>query len=639
MTDDVSRRDFLSRSGTLIAAGTAATLASTKASASDNPSVASASVDPNAVNDYTLTADWLVKENFGADPTVNEAGVTAKMRAWNGSIPGPVLKTEPGNVLNVKIVNNLTAYDVEPYVSNSDPLFQWNGNHNVPHGLNSTNLHVHGLEVIPHLFVGGEGTTNPIADMIVVPPEGGTMDYSFQIPDDQPPGLFWYHPHKHGSTVVQAVSGMAGGILVTGDIDDVPEIKIAADNILVVQDIGLFETDNPDRDGPDTWIYEPVQNTIWETFGGKDEQVTVYNPKTGEKENTKFKGGFTTGDYALRYFLVNGTPIFKEVHNPDSPLEPIGTALPGNIPTYTMAQGEVARFRMLNANSDDVMPIYLEGHDLHLLGMDGVNLPRPRTLNALEAGASADEYQLLLAPANRAEFMVKANARPGTYNLVQAPQSLQFLKSEQRIIAQIVITKDRKEMNLPTRLPIQTRHFPLTPDRDVKRTRYVDFGMQFPGKANPVVGIDFMINNQLYDERGVPFVVSLDTSEDWVIGSPGHAAHHDPQPAAGHMNNTEGHPFHIHVNSFEVIAEADVAPDGTVTNYVRYPDDQILIQDTVWVPMGKQITIRNTFKQWTGKSVYHCHILPHEDTGMMQNFLILEAGSGHGHGHGGHNEG
>jgi suppressor of ftsI len=50
-----------------------------------------------------------------------------------------------------------------------------------------------------------------------------------------------------------------------------------------------------------------------------------------------------------------------------------------------------------------------------------------------------------------------------------------------------------------------------------------------------------------------------------------------------------------------------------------------LIQDTVWVRVNTRGVIRTKFKQFTGKSVLHCHILPHEDTGMMQNFLIQDA--------------
>jgi FtsP/CotA-like multicopper oxidase with cupredoxin domain len=37
------------------------------------------------------------------------------------------------------------------------------------------------------------------------------------------------------------------------------------------------------------------------------------------------------------------------------------------------------------------------------------------------------------------------------------------------------------------------------------------------------------------------------------------------------------------------------------------------------------------FKQYAGKAVYHCHILPHEDTGMMQNFLIVDPKDRSGH--------
>ncbi len=42
------------------------------------------------------------------------------------------------------------------------------------------------------------------------------------------------------------------------------------------------------------------------------------------------------------------------------------------------------------------------------------------------------------------------------------------------------------------------------------------------------------------------------------------------------------------------------------------------------MPTGKTVIVRMKFKQWIGKSVFHCHITPHEDVGMMQNFLILD---------------
>jgi suppressor of ftsI len=75
---------------------------------------------------------------------------------------------------------------------------------------------------------------------------------------------------------------------------------------------------------------------------------------------------------------------------------------------------------------------------------------------------------------------------------------------------------------------------------------------------------------------------------------------------------SEGHPFHIHVNPFEVISvNGKLLEPGT-------------IKDTVWIPTESTVVIRMRFKEFIGKSVFHCHILPHEDTGMMQNFLMKQ---------------
>jgi FtsP/CotA-like multicopper oxidase with cupredoxin domain len=79
---------------------------------------------------------------------------------------------------------------------------------------------------------------------------------------------------------------------------------------------------------------------------------------------------------------------------------------------------------------------------------------------------------------------------------------------------------------------------------------------------------------------------------------------------------SEGHPFHIRVNSLKVISVNDVEqPAG-------------LVQDTIWVAGNSTVVIRMRFKELVGKAVYHFHILPHEDLGMMQNFLIIDADNG-----------
>lgn len=510
-------------------------------------------------------------------------GTKVRLRAYNDQIPGPLMKIFPGQRVRVTLKNSLPPYDSSA----------WPGDHNVPHRLGSTNLHVHGLNVIPHLFEP-IGTSDPKAPMIEIPP-GGSKQYVFDIPADHPPGLNWYHPHHHGSTAVQAVTGMAGGIVVYGAIDEVPAIKAAKEYFIVMQDIGLF----PSEDDPTIWTYLPKQNAIWQTFGNN---VTIYDPKTQKDVPTNLLGGFTTGDYKLRYYLTNGAAFFKETHNPQDPTNPTPAQL--KPPRFTLAPGEVARFRMLNGCSDNYMPIAVEGHEMHLLALDGVNFPNMRVLpqtripdpNERDPGT---EGQIQLAPANRAEFMIKGSATPGIYRIVQIQQAQQFLYSAQKTIAEIEVKGTPVTMALPTALPIPTREYPLIKPSEIQNLRVIYFAGQFPGTENPYVGIDFLLNGQQYDDTQVNYVVDRDGVEEWrlVVGDSQHGG-------------TEGHPFHVHVNSFEVISvNGKLLEPGT-------------IKDTVWIPAESTVVIRMRFKQFIGKTVFHCHILPHEDTGMMQNLLI-----------------
>jgi suppressor of ftsI len=117
---------------------------------------------------------------------------------------------------------------------------------NHPHAFNTTNLDVHGIQTIPHLFAA-LGTSNPAALMIGIEP-GESYIHTFSIPGDHPSGLFWYHPHHHGSTDVQVSGGMAGLIVVRGPIDAVPEIAPVRELLMAIQTIQV----NPSTARPGT---------------------------------------------------------------------------------------------------------------------------------------------------------------------------------------------------------------------------------------------------------------------------------------------------------------------------------------------------------------------------------------------------
>ena len=128
-----------------------------------------------------------------ADVTV--AGATVRMLTYNGTVPGPTLHVRPGDVLRVRLQNDLT----------------------VP-----TNLHTHGLHV------SAEGASdNPFVDIA----PGESHSYEIQVPADHPHGVNWYHPHRHGTVADQIFGGLYGALVV--DADDWSE---GAPRVVVVSD-------------------------------------------------------------------------------------------------------------------------------------------------------------------------------------------------------------------------------------------------------------------------------------------------------------------------------------------------------------------------------------------------------------------
>ena len=140
-----------------------------------------------------LTFDLTVSE-----ATVDVAGTSARMLAYNGTVPGPTLHVRPGDTLRVHLVNRLDQ---------------------------PTNLHTHGLVVSAQ----GNGD-NPF---VSVEP-GESFDYEISLPDDHPHGVFWYHPHRHGFVADQVFGGLYGAIVV-----DEEEWSQRPPRVVVVSDVTL----------------------------------------------------------------------------------------------------------------------------------------------------------------------------------------------------------------------------------------------------------------------------------------------------------------------------------------------------------------------------------------------------------------
>lgn len=514
-----------------------------------------------------FTPDYTLNVAFS---TLNLGGRRVKLRTYNGQIPGPTLVAAPGDTFNIRVQNNLPPNKPLPLsggttggmgMSSRDhefgesPIMQ-----NTPHDFNTTNLHVHGLQVATHLF-RPFGTNDPTAPMLGIDP-GDSYDYPFTIPTDQPCGMYFYHPHYHGSTLLQVVNGMVGVIIVPGPIDQVPEIAAARDLHVAITDLGLF----PSMDDPTLWVNDPNPGTY-------------FNSQTNQPLD-----GYGLGSYILHTYLVNGQSVF-EVDASD-PNQVQNRQLP--IPDINIQPGEVVRLRILNGTSDTFMPIAIEGHTVYVLAYDGVNLLEP-----LAIPYAAGQAQVELAPANRVELLIRGSEAEGTFRLMQLANSEQFAPVPAKDLARISVVGSPVTMGIPATLPTPVREYPLPDHSEVSGTNNVLFSVIFPYPELPT-GVGFTLNSQIYDEFRIDHVAQLGSVEEWTLLN----------------NSTEGHPFHVHVNSFELVS----------INGVQQPRG--ILKDVQWVRPNQPVVIRMKFRQWTGKTVFHCHILPHEDTGMMGNMLI-----------------
>jgi FtsP/CotA-like multicopper oxidase with cupredoxin domain len=151
-------------------------------------------------------------------------------------------------------------------------------------------------------------------------------------------------------------------------------------------------------------------------------------------------------------------------------------------------------------------------------------------------------------------------------------------------LATLVSSGEEQSPSLPPRL------LPVEPLGDPLRTRrfVLNHGMA-PGQ-----GMVFLINGRAYDHERVDTRVRLGDTEDWELVNTG----------------VMDHPFHLHVHRFQVISR-----DGRAEPFLAW-------RDVVLVKAGETVRIRVAFRDHPGRTVYHCHILDHEELGMMSTLEV-----------------
>ncbi|MBE9202753.1 multicopper oxidase family protein [Synechocystis salina LEGE 06099] len=263
-------------------------------------------------------------------------------------------------------------------------------------------------------------------------------------------------------------------------------------------------------------------------------------------------------------------------------------------------QGGLLRLRLLNASSARFYRLKLEGHSFQLIATDGGAIAAPIELQ-----------EILLAPGERAEVLVRGNRQPGQYRLLNLPYNrggmmmmggrmgmgrmgrgmdqttLQTQKTQSLAILNYEGTVG--PLSLPLKLiPVEALSAPNV-------TRRIEMSMAM----GPGMTMAFLFNGQTFNEKRIDITPKLGTIEEWELTNVG------PGGIA--------HPFHLHTNSFQVVSR-----NGQPEPYRAW-------KDTVLVKGNETVRIRIPFRTFTGKTVYHCHILDHEDLGMMGTVNIQSA--------------
>jgi len=596
------------------------------------------------------------------------------------SLPAaPVIRIRQGSRLTVKLTNTLynTGPDntencaIENYMGGppvsgqcSQPEHEFvaapgpDGDYypimsNVPHLADgATNLHVHGLEVSPLPC-----SDDVITSVLVAANWGGPqlpqlpcqeapnkLTYSYDIAPDHPAGLYFYHTHLHGHALAQTMMGASGPIVIEGEDDVRREALGISDDVMIVRD---FPSDYVK--GESTEI-RPVSTPPAAPAAPGDDWYPAVDPWVDRANIASCPTGSPdTGGPSVTRLTLNGA-LVKET-----------TAFPppdGQVLTKKMKAGEKQLWRLVNASAQTYisprLTLLQDGKTtvvpIDVVALDGAPI-HDNDGNRLIETWDTTRTPLLLATANRVEFLVDAPPPGATLYLdseqvtpgcaadgVPARRLLRVVSTGEPPAtpppsndALLSETKDPTYAHMLEGEPSVKRVFAFTeyPRRfTVEKSTWV-VGPPGEGQYNPNT-TDFFLNmTQSTDGQGQPVAIrpfTPDAPPQIIV----HLKGQDSTIEEWTIQNytLEVHPFHMHQMHFrDVTNAANPGDPASILDTINVPAASREPSPTAGVDMPAvpgHVKIRLRFtKEMVGDFVFHCHILAHEDKGMMQRIRVV----------------
>ncbi len=274
------------------------------------------------------------------------------------------------------------------------------------------------------------------------------------------------------------------------------------------------------------------------------------------------------------------------------------------VPVIKMHPGEVQRWRFIHGGvretiSLEVRDSYKRQIPLHEIAVDGIPLGK------LDSWSNAT---IDLQPGYRSDVLFQAT-EPGDYVLndiaIPSEKSLMGDGEPGHILAKVIVDGESMDMQLPSDYqlaqaklndaPVDIAILPPVVRQDLT------FNLELTDPDDENSPKIFAIDDQPFDLANDPRTLNLNGTGIWNLSV-----------SAETIDKAPNHPFHIHVNPFQYDRQG---PGGT---------NERIWRDTLLVTKDEPKEIIARYDDFTGRFVLHCHILDHEDNGMMQVVEIIE---------------
>lgn len=479
----------------------------------------------------------------------NIAGCPVHLRSYNGKLVGPTLRVKPGDTIRINLINDLPPQD---HPDNHQTNQQTDGGCSYEMET-ETNNEPHNFNVTNFhthgLHVSPSGCSDNVLRVMKPRAKEGEPAKEYMIEVKVPDD----HPTGtywyHAHLHGSTALQVSSGMAGALIVEDKEEDKI------------------PEIKDAEEKIFV-VQQIVYNQKG----EIEDYEPfvPTGWK-------------HSKRHVTINGQIV----------------------PIIKMRPGEVQRWRFIHAGIRESIQLELRNDrvqiPLHEIAVDGI------ALGKLDSWKNSP---VELEPGYRSDVLIKAEMLPENqtkqvYLLSDkartSRESLLGVAETGSILAKVIVQGEPMDMKLPSDDQLATFKAKNAP-KDIQPS-------EITGKRQEVIFsiIEDDTKKTLYRVNNAPFnpenvrELTLDKVESW-----------DLETSSDSNSLGYTHPFHIHVNPFQVDRKD---PNGNTERIWR---------DTLLIKKDEPQTVYSRYTRFTGKFVLHCHILDHEDQGMMEVVQIVD---------------